>query len=298
MNNKKTNVWLFSTKSVENLYNNEGNKILLNSNNIEEVPIEIEYLSDPLQLTLIDFYSDYCNPQIQTVFNNPSKYQILTKSVEEIKEKLKKYDQIETSSLLFDKIFKMKNCNVFLTRSFPDKLIYDANNNIEKEHLPNYWMISYINTVAKHLKKTLNDLSFFCVLHTSDTPKEDSKYGEEKILLVRGNSTYEIRIMRIKYSHDLNDDNYTNIIKNKNFLDYRKENDVDSHILKELCFPGIFNRIEILKKLGIDTTKKLKSIEDGKYLNYYLDCNNSQFPDKEELFKSTFKKKGIVLLKK
>lgn len=281
----KSKVWLITTKDVENLYAANGKKILFDNNYI---PYEITNYVDNNELTLLDYYSDYLNENIKTIFNNNIEFR---HEITTISSKIQENNPNENSILLFDKVFKLKDSDVFLTRCFPDTL-----NPIEGFHItdinarPVYWLIAFANTVAKILKKSIADIEFYGILHRSDIASNISnEMNSEIVSITRKRSELNLKIDRIKYSHDPNNFIYNNVLLNTSFFSNIKDNDFHNHILKSIEFPGIYERNDIIKSTKL-------SLEKVEVKQYFLDCEIGSIEDRTTKFKSLFFKSKLELL--
>lgn len=282
-------VWLITTKDVEYLFDLDGKEILFNLNNC--LVHNISDYTDEYNLTLIDYYSDYLNIIHKTVFHDVSDNR---KSIEEITKHITEKipsQCSEPSSSLFNKIFQLSDSYVFLTRCFPNTLIPDNKNHINNNQLKAYWLISYANTVAKIIKKSFSEIEFFGILHSSDTI--DSTYNHEmqkkSISISRKGIELEMNICLIKYSHDINDNIYHNVILNTSFFSNMIDDDIHIHILKSIELPGILERSKILKAAGL-------GFESDKIKQYFLGCDNNNIANAEENFKKLFNKNQLELL--
>lgn len=279
-------VWLITTKEVENLFNLDGKEVLINLKNCSVHNIS-EY-TDENNLTLIDYYSDYLNKQEETVFYDGASHR---KSIVNIYNKIINSQNCEPSSFLFNKIFKLNNSHVFLTRSYPDTLILDDGYHIKDEaERRAYWLISYANTVAKIIDMSFNEIEFYGILHSSDTnDSEQYEMQNETISISRENTNFQMNINRIKYSHDTNSYIYNEVIRNPSFFSSIDQNNIHNQILKSIEFPGILERSKILKAAGL-------GFDRDEVKQYFLGCDNNNIANAEKNFKTLFDKKQLELL--
>jgi hypothetical protein len=281
----ETKVWLITTKDVENLFNLSGKEIFFNLRYCNVY--NISNYNDNENLTLIDYYSDYLNERNETVFYDGPSHR---KSISDISYKIINSPNCEPSSSLFYKIFQLKGSHVFLTRSYPDKLILDAGNHIENEDQRRaYWLISYANTVAKIICKPFNEIEFYGILHSSDTNNSEQCMQFETISISRKDTVFPMIINRIKFSHDLNDYIYNEVILNTSFFSCVYGDDINNHILKSIVFPGIFERSKILEAAKLDFSK-------NEVIQFFLGCDEDQIKTTEDNFKKIFNKVKLEYL--
>jgi hypothetical protein len=275
----KNNIWLISSKDIEELNGNSTlGKRCIHSENSEVFDIYDDRYNDfNKKMSLGSFYYDlylkYYNKISLKTDSMGRKYPFienldsyLATSSEEINNTDKiviDYDEIksafnrikgikDTTEILNWNVFKLKDHNVFFTRCFPTVL----NSNIDLTYAHKYWLLSYFFTVCRILEiNDLKDYSFNFILHDKDIQKTgEGKYllndfiGNEFNSIPLDFSIEAIQLLGSRIYYYQHDDNsslyYRNIIKNINFFD----NCNDANTLLETTL-NIENYIEEFRDL-------------------------------------------------
>lgn len=285
---EKEKVWLLSTKDVENLFNQTSHfQILLNSANSKPYLIDdLIHQSDTANLSLINFYSDFSNNN--STYTNYLSYQKekskYIQKIEDIQSKLQESlienNDWEKSSVYFDKIFRLNkdgDKNIFLARCFPNRFKNFKINGIERS---DYWLLCYMQTVANILEKNIKDIEFYGLLHRGDLRNKIENGETYSVDTANFWNSQKQEITIYSFSHDSNNNFYTNIIRNSDFFEGLNSCE-DEHyfMLGKLHFSGIDQRKQILQDIGI--TEKLKS-EDIQWL---LNSKESDLEEQKMKFK-------------
>jgi len=286
---KLIEVFLISTKNVEELNSENKNPILLNKKN--SYPKSIFEIENSKKLTLKHFYHDIFSEidRDTYIYNSNNNKEINSSDVMKVSEsKLKENKEPSTKFFQFIHILNQNEEKVvFLTRCYPNT--FEVSKKIKGDIKWNmYWLFAYMQTVASILEKEMNELSFNFLLHDEDIgernkfhtflnkkePFEKPKLNFDKFWNVfKNESDWKNSINNIYvYCHDPNDYYYNNIILKHDFFN-EVENPIE-HLKTKLDPEAIEKNIDNINK--IINSRQNKSDYSFKQIDFDLPLFKNQ----------------------
>ena len=264
---EKKNVWLLSTKRVEELYDLAKAKpirLCINKNNSIAYDIFDPNLNNINKyISLAVFYYDLHRSinNNKTFFRNPPLNGKIHTDI--LNDATFNYDDIQNSlqkvkkddiDLCFNKVYKLdsENSQIFITKCFPYNLTLPIE--LPGHHpLYYYWLFSYIETVCRIIKvdeTNIDNFSFNFILHDQDIglERKEGSISFSKVNLVETKDIYE-------FSKDIFQKNIGNLI-------YHYYHDPNSYIYKYI----------ISKSTFFDTGDPSKKLLDSLDLKKSSDC--------------------------
>ncbi len=271
----KIEVWLFSSKDVEQFYS-ENNVCAFSPKNTRQLNF---FSNDNMLLfSLRNFYHDIINCTHEE--NSQLYYTEDMNELEEFKNEEEHLENIplhpkenedlksiqeylalnkeEKSESMIDSIFclksskerELKDCRVFYTRCLPNKNEYYRGFQKRYNRANEYWILSYMSTVAKIVERNIRDIVFNLVFHDEDFGETNKTCKLDYKFEVEGDLTKELvsqvkeeKLVKQAYAFTHTPNNiYKCLIKNEAF--FLDENG------KTLCAKKAVKKIEdFLKRI-------------------------------------------------